>query len=205
MRATMIGAAAVLALGLAGGVSGQAAATLVIDGTSTIRDWSCESASFTVEPDPRSGFEEGVLRAEPALETVTLRFPVSAIDCGNGKMNDHMWKALEAKEHPQIRYSLSRYEIAAAESGVAVRADGELTIAGTARPITTAVTVVRDAGGGLRVQGEQVVKMTDFGVKPPTLMLGTLKVGDEVRVRFDVPLQAQQVAVADVEDDAEIN
>jgi polyisoprenoid-binding protein YceI len=206
MRKTLSGTIAVLALGLAVGATAQeAGSTLVIDGTSTLRSWSCEAASFTVEPKPTTGFEDGVLRAEPALQTVTLKFPVAAIECGNGKMNDHMRKALEAEEHPEIQYRLSTYDIASADSGVEVNADGELTIAGTARPINMAVTVIRAEDGTLRVQGSQIVKMTEFGVKPPSLMLGTLKVGDEVTVKFDVPLVAQPMAVGAVADQPENN
>lgn len=196
-RVIVGGAAAVMALGLASGVSGQSApSSLTIDGTSTVRSWTCEAGSFSVSPNPSQGFEEAVLKGEPALESVTLTFPVKALECGNGKMNDHMWNALGAVEHPQIRYRMSKYDIEAAEAGVVVKADGELMIAGTVRPITTSVTVTRDASGALRVRGEQEVKMTDFGVKPPTLMLGTLKVGDAVKVKFDVPLRAGQLEVA---------
>lgn len=198
MRRRIVGgAAAVMTLGLVGGASGQGAPTsLTIDGTSTVRSWSCEASSFSVATNPMKGFEEAVLGGQRALETVTLTFAVNGIECGNGTMNGHLRKALDADDHPQIRYRLSKYDIASAESGVLVKADGELMIAGTARPIAMAVTVTRDDDGGIRVRGEQQVKMTDFGVQPPKLMLGTLKVGDVVTVKFDVPLRAQQVGVA---------
>lgn len=194
------GVAALMAMGLATGASAQEASSLTIDGTSTLRSWECAVPSFSVAPTPPSGFEEGVLKGEQSLETVTLVFSVKAIECGNGTMNDHLRKALDADEHPQIRYRLSKYDLANAESGMVVKAEGELVIAGTARPIEMAVTVTRDASGAIRVQGEEEVKMTDFGVKPPKLMLGTLKVGDAVNVKFDVALRAQQVEVAVVGD-----
>lgn len=194
------GVAALMAMGLATGASAQEPSNLTIEGTSTLRSWECAVPSFSVAPSPPGGFEEGVLNGERALETVTLVFPVKAIECGNGTMNDHLRKALDADEHPQIRYRLSKYDLANAESGMVVKAEGELVIAGTARPIEMAVTVTRDASGAIRVQGEEEVKMTDFGVKPPKLMLGTLKVGDAVNVKFDVALRAQQVEVAVVGD-----
>ena len=137
-----------------------------------------------------------MLRGEPALETVDLTFPVGAIECGNDKMNDHLRDALQADSHPEIRYGLSTYDIAGAESGVEVSADGSLMIAGTEQPIRMAVTVVRDDHGGIRVRGEQEVDMTDFGVSPPSLMLGVLKVGEVVTVRFDVPLEVRHLRVA---------
>ncbi len=33
------------------------------------------------------------------------------------------------------------------------------------------------------------LRMTEYGVKPPSLMLGTLKVADAVTVHFDVVLE----------------
>lgn len=190
------GAVVAAALIAGSGVSAQTATpSLTIDGTSTVRGWTCEAGSFDLLPSPREGFEEAVLKGEPALETVTVTFPVAAIDCGNGTMNDHMRKALKASDHPQIRYRLSRYAIAQAESGMEVDAEGELTIAGTARPVQMAVTIARDASGSIRVRGEQEVRMTDFGVAPPSLMLGTLKVGETVMVKFDVPLQGRSTGI----------
>ena len=198
-RTFLGGAAAVMALGLTTGASGQQTpSSLVIEGTSTVRGWTCEAQSFSVVTEPRSGFEDGVLEGEPTLDAVTLTFPVKAIECGNGTMNDHMWKALKVGDHPRIQYTMSSYDIATAETGVEVEATGALTIAGTMRPITMAVTVTRAPSGAIRVRGEQDVRMTDFGVTPPTLMFGTLKVGDTVTVKFDVPLGAQQVGVASV-------
>ena len=36
--------------------------------------------------------------------------------------------------------------------------------------------------------------MTEFGVKPPTLMLGTMKVGDRVKVSFDLYVKDERRA-----------
>ena len=37
--------------------------------------------------------------------------------------------------------------------------------------------------------GSYTVKMTEFGLKPPTLMMGTLKVNENVAVNFDLYLK----------------
>ena len=200
MRIGMLGGA-VAVLALAQGAGAQAAGTtLTIAGTSTVRSWTCEAEGFAMTPRPVSGFEEGVLNREKALETVTVTFPVAAIECGNGTMNDHLRKALQADAHPEITYTLATYELRDAEGGVAVEAEGRLTIAGQERPITMAITAEADADGRLRIKGEQRVDMTEFGVKPPKLMLGTLKVGKEVVVTFDMPLKLYPGAVAAEQD-----
>ena len=64
--------------------------------------------------------------------------------------------------------------------------DGTLTIAGRTEPVRTEVTVTPAPGNALRVQGEQSLRMSAFGVKPPSLLLGALKVRDLVRVAFDI-------------------
>ena len=69
------------------------------------------------------------------------------------------------------------------------RVAGTLTIAGTERPLTLVAAVAEEANGGVRVRGSTRLRMTEFGVRPPTLMLGTVRVHDPVTVHFDVVLK----------------
>ena len=57
------------------------------------------------------------------------------------------------------------------------------------RPITLDATASEGPGGTLQVRGSQDVKMSDFGLRAPTLMMGTMKVGDVVKVRYDLNLK----------------
>jgi hypothetical protein len=192
MSATLV--AGMMAFGGASAQEGRP--TVMIDGTSTLRSWSCEAQEAEIALSPPRGFEAGVLAGTKALQTLTVGFPVAGIECGNGTMNEHLRKALQGGPHPMVTYRLSRYEIEGAMAGVAATAVGELTIAGASRPIEMTVTVVEGVDGALVVRGEQELRMTDFGVRPPTLMLGTLRVGDEVRVRFELPLRATASVLA---------
>ena len=45
------------------------------------------------------------------------------------------------------------------------------------------------ADGTLVVSGAREVRMTEFGLKPPTLMLGTMKVDEKITVGFEVVLK----------------
>jgi polyisoprenoid-binding protein YceI len=175
----------------------QARNTLTIEGTSTVRSWTCEAAEPDIRLEPATGFEAGVLAGEKALETLTIGFAVAGIDCGNRTMDEHLQKALGMSRHPRVTYRLSRYDLERAAAGVAATATGELTIAGESRPIQMTVDVLAGPDGRLRVRGAQELRMTDFGVRPPTLMLGTLRVGDEVRVQFDVSLRPRARVAAE--------
>lgn len=196
------GLLAALAMATAAGASAQEAPTgLKIAGSSTVRSWECEATSFSIETTPARGFEQGVLRGEKTLEKVTLVFPVEAILCGSSTMEGHLRDALKAEKHPEVRYEMSRYELVPTSESVAVASAGELTIAGRTRPVDMGVTVTPLGNGGIRVRGKQEIRMTEFGVKPPTLMFGTLKVGDVVTVAFDVALRQRDAGVVAINRD----
>jgi len=36
----------------------------------------------------------------------------------------------------------------------------------------------------MRFEGKQMIKMTDFGVKPPSALFGTLKAGTDITIYF---------------------
>ena len=58
---------------------------------------------------------------------------------------------------------------------------GELTLAGTTRPLAFDLAVGDDG----RLSGAAVVKQTDWGMKPYSTLFGALKVADQVRVEID--------------------
>jgi len=59
---------------------------------------------------------------------------------------------------------------------------GRLTIRDTQKPATVLVTV--KAGETLSFEGNAVVKMTDFRLKPPSAALGLIGTRDEMKVSF---------------------
>ncbi|WP_375772185.1 YceI family protein [Archangium gephyra] len=172
------------------GVELQPGGELAIDGTSTVRDFTCKAK--VVEARFTPGEAGGALVLEQlagALREVQLEVPTGKLDCANGTMNEHMYGALQLTQHPTIRFRMSGYEVGAAKDGqVPLRIRGELTMAGVTRPIDMVARATSAPEGKLRVQGRYLLRMTDWSVRPPTLMLGTMKVGDSVVVRFDFAL-----------------
>ncbi len=160
---------------------------LWFDGTSTVRDWSCKAPNIQAAIDAETGATAAVLDGKKAVRTVDLTFPVSSLDCENRTMNNHMRTALNATQHQNIRFTLTDYTLvkAAATTGTL---NGTLMINGQTRPIVVPVQFA-NAAGALRVTGRYPLPMTQWGVQPPRLMMGTLKVGDTVTVNFDLLLQ----------------
>jgi polyisoprenoid-binding protein YceI len=161
-----------------------------VSGTSTVRSWECKATAFdaTVE-STASGAASAVLAGEKAVGAVSVTIPAAKLDCSNGKMNEHMQNALKVRDNPTIAFRLSSYELARGADGMQVRMNGSLTLGGVQKPVTLTALATEGAKGTLHVAGTYELRMTDYGLKPPSLMLGTMKVGDQVKVGFDFLLK----------------
>lgn len=151
------------------------------DGTSNVKSFSCAAKKLDLDISADAD-------ATPAkiVKSASLSIPVGQLDCKNGKMNDHMRDALKAEKNPNITWKLSSYRV----DGAAVVMNGTLTIAGKENPIELR-GIGAATNGTITLKGTKVLKMTEFGVKPPSLMFGTMKVGDPVTVSFDLVLNQQ--------------
>jgi hypothetical protein len=56
---------------------------------------------------------------------------------------------------------------------------------------------IRQADGSIKATGTVPVKMTAFQMKPPTAMLGAIRCGDEVKVKFDLVVGPKVIATND--------
>ena len=176
----------VLTLGAAGWAAQsytfESSSKIWVEGTSTIHDWECEVGQFagSVTADAaEAGFAD--------LTATSLAVPVQGIDCDNGTMNGKVRDALGSSP---VRYDLRSAEIgdADADGWFPIRTTGRLTIAGETQNVQMTVKGKALDGNRFRLTGQHALKMTDYGVDPPTAMFGTLKTGDEVTVHFDATI-----------------
>jgi len=171
---------------------------LWIAGTSTVRAFECKAAIVdAVIDDIGPGSVAAVLKGEKAVSAVSFSVPSGKLDCGNGKMNEHMLKALKANEHPVITFKLSGYELAEAATGMQATLTGELTLGGVTKTVTIKADGEELADGALHVTGTYPIRMTEYGLKPPTLMMGAIKVGDKVQVSFQLFLKELNATISD--------
>jgi len=163
-----------------------------VSGTSTVQPWKCAAKSVDA---PIAG-----LPAEPlTLANVTsasggsVHIDVAALDCANDTMNEHLRNALKAKDHPQIHFELKSYRLNPAQGGKATLAiDGALTMGGATRDIHIDAVATELPAGKVRVTGAYALDMKDYGLKPPELFFGAMKVDPKVVVGFEVTLPVQR-------------
>lgn len=88
-------------------------------------------------------------------------------------------EVIPVRKHPDVRFESS--EVSEDADGFTVR--GRLELAGRSRELV--VKAAREQGAAV---AEVVLHQPDFGIKPYTAMLGTLKIKPEIRVRIRIPI-----------------
>ena len=150
-----------------------------VSGTSTVRGWTCSAKGvMALTPGTGSakaaapGFVNGVM-------TATVTVPVRAFKCPNDEMTQHLLEAMKADKFAEIVYRLERYEV----QGGQAQSTGTLTITGVTQPINLPIAL-KTSDQGVQIEGNTRLDMTKFGIDPPVVMLGLMKVGPQIRIDF---------------------
>ena len=160
----------------------SATTTVAIKGTSSLHEWEMKGSTIegSIETDPDAWSTSG---EKPAAVRVSI--PVASIRSAHERMDRIMREALKAEANPNITYTIASASLVSRSADAFVaRTTGKLTIAGMTRDVAFDVTVRRSADGTYDVAADVPMKMTDFGVKPPVAMMGTLKTGNDITVSF---------------------
>jgi polyisoprenoid-binding protein YceI len=170
-----------------------------IDGTSNLHDWSCKATSLEANVELDAVAAAQFANAAPkALKKVDVKIPVKSLHCNHGGMDGNVYKALKADAAPEISYIMATFEAVAGEAKdtFTLKTVGTLTIAGKQNKIDMDVVATRLADGTVIAKGVVPIKMTDYGITPPTAIFGRLKTGDEVKVNFELSVGAKAIAAA---------
>jgi len=169
-----------------------------IEGTSTIHDWQVESAliggfievgpCFPVEPGQVVAPGKVQARVEAFVPVRSLKSIEKDGEPYSDRMDDVMYEKLENPRYARIRYRLEELTLKQAHpeaNSYEFESRGQLTVAGVTNIISMPVTVVPLGGRQLKVAGRCRVKMTDFGIKPPSPAFLPIKTGDDVNLIFE--------------------
>ena len=164
---------------------------LWLEGTSTMHDYECRTSKVEM------AFLRDAAQADPAdvaaldawlksggLKGLDLLVPVGTMRSGKDGLDKNMFKTLRTTEFPNIRFQMNASQFGTARGDtLPVSANGTLTITGQERQVTVQGHLVR-AATGVWLEGKHPMKMTDFAIKPPKLMMGAIKVHDPIIVHY---------------------
>ena len=151
-----------------------------VAGTSTIHDW--ESDVTKVNAKSSLTLEGQSLKA---INSLSVTIPAKSIVSTKGKIMDNKtYEALKADKHPNITFTLS----AAKLSGLNVNASGRLAIAGLTKNVNLSASGKLDKSGSITFTGSYTILLGDYGMEAPTALMGSIKTGDKVTVKYELTL-----------------
>jgi polyisoprenoid-binding protein YceI len=153
-------------------------------GTSTLHDW--ESDVTQVECKGSVTLENNKLTE---IKDVQVKILVASIKSTKGKtMDNKTWEAFNYEKNPNIQYKLTSAKISGNGPEYNVVASGNLSMAGATKAIELNAKAKVLGNGDVQITGSHLIKMKEYKMDPPTAMMGTIKVGEEVTVKFDITL-----------------
>jgi hypothetical protein len=132
--------------------------------------------------------DDGSLAIEPPPK-MHVEFPVERLRSGNDIQDREMWRLIDSKRFPMVSADLSGLKSTSVPGRY--EADGQVTLAGRMRRYAGRLAVTRD-GDHLVIEGDLVVDIRDFGLKPPQLLF--IKVDPTVTVRLNLVTAAAAAA-----------
>ena len=154
--------------------------SVVIKGTSNVHKWEEKigqlngSATVLIEGEQITGLSEA-----------HFEIPVKSIKSSKGSIMDNKtYQALKSDECATIQLKLQKGSI----SGIDLKATASLTIACVTKTVDLVSTIKPLGNNQFEIAGSKKLKMTDFGIKPPTALLGTMVTGDEITIEYNIKL-----------------
>lgn len=157
------------------------ASDFTISGTSNLHDWESKvtkvswTGAFQI-------MDDGTLQIRGGKVTI----PVSGILSTKGRVMDNKThEALKKASHPNIVFTATT--VNATPSGTntwTAQVKGTLSLAGVSKQVTVKTIIKAGADGKMSATGTHAMKMTDFGISPPTALMGTMTTGDAITLKF---------------------
>lgn len=155
----------------------DAKSSFSVAGTSTLHDWEMKSGSGT-------GTATLTIANSKLtdIEALSVTLLAESIKSEKKSMDKVAYTTLKTDKNKNIKYVLKSAEKV---NETTWELTGTYTIAGVSKVYKTMVktTITKD---GLNMQGSNKITFADFGMKSPTAMLGTIKTGQDLTIKFNL-------------------
>lgn len=158
----------------------SASSTMTIFGTTNVHDWQSKIEKISGEM---------VIDNSKQIQSLEVEIPVRSIKSGEKLMDTKTYEAFNATQNPTIVFHLIEVtSLLISNNDINVTLTGNLTMDGVTKKIIIKSTGKNIGVGAYQFKGSVPLKMTDYKMKPPTAMLGFMKVGDAINIKFDITL-----------------
>jgi polyisoprenoid-binding protein YceI len=156
---------------------------VVVTGTSTLHDWEMKSENLNSEVVFNVN-EEG---SPESIESIMVSLTINSLKSDKSGLEKRAYDAMDAKRHPEIVFHTNGSgNLDKRGDKYLVNSRGELTVSGVTRQVNVSATCINGDDQKLVCSGSTKLKMSDFMIDPPVMMLGALRTGDEIIISYNI-------------------
>jgi polyisoprenoid-binding protein YceI len=146
-----------------------------IDATSSLHPIHSESSGV-------EGTLEAEMSARANVKHAQIELPVRLLTSGNALYDREMMRRIDARRYPKITGLLTAMKPSGTDGRYVVT--GDVTFRGVTKSFEDELTLSAPDDKTLRLEGQHVFDIRDFGMDPPRIL--TLRVHPEVSVRIAI-------------------
>lgn len=151
--------------------------TIAILGSSNLHDWTSNvkktNAVLIINKD-----------TDNLIEKLIVNFKVTDIKSHRKKMDKLIYKSLNSIEHPTITFQFTEAKLLNKNLGE-LKLIGNLTIAGITKSVSI-LTKIKHSDSHISLSGNYPLKMSEYGISPPSTFLNIFKSKDDIAIDFDL-------------------
>lgn len=152
--------------------------TLTIYGTSSLHDWD-------IRAEKQSGAIELLIKENVTINNLDVSIETESLKSYKSSMDKNTYNALKSDKYKFITFKLVQVKQIEdlGNSVYQVTVSGKLTITDVSK--TTNLSFKMGVSDNkITLEGEKTFNMSEYGIEPPTALLGTIKTGDQITIKF---------------------
>lgn len=167
----------------------QPSSTLDIEGTTNINSYKCAISKY-VGRDTLV-LHEGGRNIRPVFVRGAVGLDASSFDCGMALMTSDFQRAISADLHPVIVIDFISFERMPAYTSAKEQFKGilKISLGGVTKVFEVNCAINVNSSGTINLAGSRDFTFSDFGLSPPTRMLGAVRANETLKVSFDLKLR----------------
>jgi hypothetical protein len=165
------------------------ASKLSIDGKTNVNAFTCAIAKYS--GTDTLVLHEGGRNTRPVFVKGSVGLDASTFDCGMAIMTSDFRKTIRSDEYPAIVIDFISFERTPSYAQKEENFKGilKISLAGITKLFEVDCSIEAKANGMIHLKGGRNFTFADFGLKPPSRMMGTVKVKEELIVSFHLVLK----------------
>lgn len=128
------------------------------------------------------------------VQAMVVEIPVKGIKSKEKLMDTKTYEAFNADKNPTITFKLTdASSLQVNGNDISITAIGNLTVAGVTKKVALKAIGKIVKPGVYQFKGSIALKMTDFKMSPPTAMMGMMRVGDAITLKYDITFEGPAI------------